>query len=216
MKVSLKTKFQLTVIEVRRKEKTQKETNSCIWLTDSTFVFSNIHRYIIPVIKLMWLVKFCFSNLSRERVDSEKFHDQTLRWSNLNQNQHFLPFCQKLDLEGKEEPWLFLQQNPLCFSDGCFYSNSKMSALLLINGRRYDFGVNHGNVFQILRHFWLAKSVLFFILHQSEQRIEYGISPANCICLWFLFVAERLDFPRYKICDRWFSFTTLTPGLASK
>ena len=24
--------------------------------------------------------------------------------SNLNQNQHFLPFCQKLDLEEKEEP----------------------------------------------------------------------------------------------------------------
>ena len=119
----------------------------------------------------MWLVKFCFSNLSGERVDSEKFHDQTLRWSNLNQNQHFLPFCQKLDLEEKEEPWLFLQQNPLCFSDGCF--NSKMSALLLINGRRYDFGVNHGNVFQILRHFWLDKSVLFFILHpiRAKNRI---------------------------------------------
>ena len=98
----------------------------------------------------------------------------------------------------------------------CFYSNSKMSALLLVNGRRYDFGVNHGNVFQILRQFWLDKSVLFFILHQSERRIEYGVSPANCICLWFLFVEERLDFPRDKICDRWFSFTTLTPGLASK
>jgi len=156
-----------------------------------------------------------FQSVERIRVDSEKFHDQTLRWSNLNQNQHFLPFCQKLDLEEKEEPWLvskILSASLIV----AFNSNSKMSALLLVNVRRYDFGVNHGNVFQILRQFWLAKSVLFFILHQSEQRIEYGISPANCICLWFMFVEERLDFPRDKICDRWFSFTTLTPGLASK
>lgn len=163
----------------------------------------------------MWLVKFCFSNLLRERLDSEKFHDQMLRRIWIRTNTSYLS-VKNLTWKKRKSHDYSSSKILSASLKVAFNPSSKMSPLLLINGRRYDFGVNHGNVFQILRHFWLDKSVLFFILHQSERRIEYGVSPANCICLWFLFVDESLDFRRYKICDRWFSFTTLTPGLASK
>lgn len=89
--------------------KTPQEYNkNYTQLTNATFVLSNINWNIIPIIKLMCLVKFSFSNLWGENKFKRDFSILLLNRvkSEVFLSFKIIPFDRKLVLEEKEGPWL--------------------------------------------------------------------------------------------------------------
>lgn len=112
-----------------------KKNSTVLLHTDSTFSFSNINWYIIPIIKLMWFVKFCLANLWRKIRVRRVLLQALLKIKKIRRHfWHLNSYLAVENLSWKERKSHSCLWSKLCLAFSRSFSESKMSAVLLIYG----------------------------------------------------------------------------------